>query len=220
VVVLALGLFFGCAHVPPEAVQLSYQIGEDLPKLHASYDLLVQQRFEDLRRQRSAYVDEVWAPAFLARWIAAGRLVEVAQGSVVWSFESTAFVAPTTGKEKVELLSTVSEWANQAIAQISKKRAALLDPLDQQERDLRAKVAEAFSRVVQANAYITAHLESLQHVEQAQDEALKAFKLKDLRDEIDNTLAKVSDEAAKGLEKVREADGLLEKAKGSMTQKP
>src|SRR6267142_1829924 len=61
-------LSFGCAHVPKEAVQLSYQIGQDLPRLHESFDGLIRDRFEDFRAQRNAYVDDVWAPTFLARW--------------------------------------------------------------------------------------------------------------------------------------------------------
>ena len=201
----------GCAHVPPEAVQLSYQVGQDLPQLHQAYDNLIHQHFEDLRMRRSAYVDEVWAPDFLRRWIAAGRLVEVAQGKAVWSFDKADFVTPTRD-QPVEMLATVREWSEQAIWQIEQKRRGLLDPLDKDEEQLRRVVKDAFTRVIQANAFITAHLASVRRVEQGQDQALKELGLKDLRDTIDNGLVAASDAAAKGLEEVRKADQLLDRA--------
>ena len=177
--VLLVGCVAGCAHVPPEAVKLSYQIGQDLPRLHESYDSLVHQRFEDFRARRKAYLDEVWTPDFLPRWIEKGRLVDVANGTVVWSFDTASFVRPTPGQERSQLLSTISEWSAQAVGKVEKKRKELLDPLDQDEKELRRQVQEAFTRVVQANAYITAHLQSLRDVEEAQDEALKALDIKD-----------------------------------------
>ena len=209
---LVVLLAAGCSHVPKEAVQLSYQVGQDLPRLHESYDALIQGRFADFRARRNAYVDEVWAPDYIRRWIENGRLVDVAKGGVVWSFDTGSFVPPTVGKEKTQLLATVQEWANAAVAEIANKRSELLGPLDKEEKELRALVAEAYGRVIQANAYITAHLASLQSVEQQQDEALKALQLKDLRDKIDAALAKASADAATGLDAVKKADGLLDKA--------
>ena len=211
-------LCFGCAHVPREAVQLSYQIGQDLPRLHESFDSLIHDRFEDFRAQRNGYVDEVWAPTFLGRWIEEGKLVAVARGETVWSFDTESFAAPTPGKAKAQLLATIQEWSQVAIAQIEMKRHSLIDPLDQEEDSLRSQVREAFTRMVQANSYITAHLASLKHVEDAQDEALQALRLKDLRDSIDRSLKQVSENARTGLEAVRRLDGLVEKASRHMSQ--
>ncbi len=177
--IFLVGCVAGCAHVPPEAVQLSYQIGQDLPRLHESYDSLIHQRFEDFRARRRAYLDEVWTTAFLSRWIETGRLADVADGTVVWSFDTNSFVKPTPGQEKAQLLATINEWTGQAVGKLEKKRKELLDPLDHDEKELRRQVQDAFNRVVQANAYITAHLQSLRDVEQAQDEALKALDIKD-----------------------------------------
>ncbi len=214
--VLLAGCVAGCAHVPAEAVKLSYQVGQDLPRLHESYDNLIHERFEDFRARRKAYLEEVWAPDFLSRWIEKGRLVDIAKGTIVWSFDTASFIKPTPGNEKMQLLTTINEWSAQAVGKIEKKRKELLDPLDRDEKELRRQVQEAFTRVMQANAYITAHLQSLRNVEEAQDEALKALGIKDLRDSINKALAKASDEAAAGLDKVRKADGLVDKAKEAM----
>jgi hypothetical protein len=201
-----------CSHVPKEAVQLSYQIGQDLPRLHESYDALIHARFEDFKARRTAYVDDVWAPEYLSRWIVAGKLVDTAQGTLVWSFETTSFVSPSPGKEKAQLLATVHEWASVALDEIEAKRAELLEPLDRDEKALRKQVHDAFTRLIQANAYITAHLASVRNVEEQQDEVLKALSIKTLRDEIDAALMKASESAATGLDALRKADGLVDKA--------
>jgi len=130
----------------------------------------------------------------------------------VWSFEAKSFVAPTPGKEDVQLLATVREWSDQAISQVERKRRALLDPLDQEEKEIRKQVAEAFSRVIQGNAYVTAHLASIRHVQDEADGDLQALRIKDLRDSIDSTLIGASNKAAAGLDIVRKADGLVDKA--------
>ena len=57
-----------CATVPQEAVELSYLIGRDMAALQQSYDLLLEQRFEDYRAQRTDYLENIWAPAFIAEW--------------------------------------------------------------------------------------------------------------------------------------------------------
>lgn len=210
-IILSSGLLFGCSHVPKEAVQLSYQIGQDLPRLYESHDNLIRATYENLRARRNAYVDDVWAPQMLASFIDKGKLVDTAAGRVVWSADTASFVAPTPGKEKVQLLSTVSEWARAAVAKIERKRKTVLEPLDREEAELRKQVQEAFARVIQANAYITAHLASLRGVEETQDEVLAALKLKELRDSINSALAKASEGAAAGLEQIRKADGLVDK---------
>jgi hypothetical protein len=216
--VVAIGA--SCAEVPKEAVELSYQVGQDMARLYESYDALIHTRFEELRATRVAYLDNVWTPKFVADWVQQGRLVDVAQHKVVWSLQTSAFVAPTPGREDSELLTTVNDWSGRAIAHIERKRRALLDPIDHDEAELRAKVHEAFDRVIQANAYVTAHLASVAHVQSAQDDALKALGLKDLRDAINKGLIEASDKAAQGLEAVKNADQTVEKVADKIGVKP
>jgi len=210
----------GCAEVPKEAVQLSYQVGQDMSHLYESYDALIHTRFEELRATRVAYLDNIWTPKFVATWVQKGRLLDVAQRKIVWSFQTSAFVPPTPGREDNELLTSVNEWSGQAVAHIESKRRALLDPIDRDEAELRAKVREAFDRVIQANAIVTAHLASVTHVQNAQDEALKALGLKELRDEINKGLIEASDKAAQGLETIKNTDQTVDKVVDKIGGKP
>ena len=163
-----------------------------------------------MRQKRKDYLENQWKPAFLKNWIKNGRLIEVAKGDIVWSFDKSKFVSPDPEKANIELLNTIEEWSSQAIRKITEKEEHLIAPLNKQEKDLREEIRQAFERVLNANAIITAHLNSLREVKEVQDEALQALKLKDLRDKINNQLDELSQNALEGLEKVKKADGLVD----------
>ena len=208
----------GCSSVPKEVVELSYQIGTDLDVLHRSYDAMVADRFTEFRARRERYLEEEWIPVFLADFIKNGKLVETAKGSVVWSDEADDFVAPTPGREQTQLLATVREWSNAAIAEIAVKRGELIDPLDAQEIAIRRDLDEAFTRLRTANTYITAHLNSIRKVEEVQSQALDKIGLADIVQKLDVAIANVSKSADSGLQKIRKADGIVDDAVDSGTE--
>ncbi len=198
----------GCATVPNEAILLSEAIGDDLNAVHASYAALVRTHFASLRQQVNAFIDTRWTPTYLREFIASGDLVALA-----------------TAKDPTVVLDGVGAWAGVAVEEIEGKRHELLDPLDRDEQSLLASVDDAFARLSQANATVTAHLRSLRHVKEAEDQALQALRLKDLRDSVTVKLAETSERTAKALQELEKATGdvrgaterkqeLLEKAKG------
>jgi hypothetical protein len=201
----------GSASVPEEVVKLSYQMGEDMNALQRSYEKLIHQRFDDLRQKRLQYLENRWKPRFIKNWIEIGRLLDVANGKVVWSFEKSDFVAPTPSKANAQLLATLEEWTSQGMRQIEEKKQELIKPLDDQEKELQDDVRLAFDRLMKANAQITAHLNSIRKVQQVQDEFLEALNIKELRDKIDSKLADLSRKAEEGLASVKKADELTDK---------
>lgn len=196
----------GCANVPKEAVELSYQMGADLEVLHKSYDLMIVGRFDDFRIARENYLNNEWTPVFIGSFIKDGRLVETANGEVVWSNTKDKFVPPTQGKEEVQLFQTIKDWAESAVRQVSKKRASLIDPLNEQEAQIRTDLADAFGRLRTANTYITAHLNSIRKVARIQSKALDRFGLDDVIKKLDKTIGSVSEQAKIKLESIRKAD--------------
>ena len=208
----ALIILSACASVPPEAVELSYLVGRDIGRLQQSYDLLLEQRFEDYRAQRIAYLENVWAPAFIAEWIKDGRLIDTARGVVVYDEGKDDYVSPTPGREQQQLLSTIYGWSDAAIFEMNDKRKSLLDPLNEQERQVRREARAAFDQVIQANAYITAHLNSIRKVQDLQKQALEALGIKDVVSSLNDRLVQVSNSARDGLDAIREADGHVDRA--------
>ncbi len=208
---------FSCSTVPVEVVELSYRIGEDISVIQQSYLQLIHDHFELLRQERLNYLNNEWVPKFINEWIKDGRLMDVASGSVVWSPAQRAFVSPTTGEEAKELSNTVAFWSQAAMSKITKKRGELLDSLNFQEAQLSSLVSEAFNRIYRGNSIITAHLNSLKHVQDVQDSLLDAFSVKDLRNKISSSLVTVSGNAKIGLEKIKEADGFINNIKNNLT---
>jgi hypothetical protein len=199
-----------CASVPKEVVQLSYRMGQDLESVHSSYMTLIHAHFESLRQTTIDFVDYEWAPVMLKGFVATGQLVDIAKGIVVMSNGKP--VRPDAGKEEIELLDSVGGWARAATRRIDKKKADLLKPINDAEITLTSEVNLAFDQLNRGNATITAHLNSLRKVQEAQDEALEALQLKGLRDTLNDGLVKASDLAAKGIEKVRETENVVKQA--------
>jgi len=179
--VLVIGLV-GCATIPKEVVELSYTVGQDLGAIHLSYRNLIQEHFQNLREQAISFLENKWVPHYIEDFIKEGELVESAKGS-----------------DPKKVLEDVQLWAEVALEEIENKKRELIEPIDKDEKELLKLVDEAFSRLIRANATITAHLNSIRKVKKVQDEALKALELKDLRDKINNELFSASKRAEEAM---------------------
>jgi hypothetical protein len=185
----------GCATVPKEVVELSYTVGQDMASLHSSYRTLVQQHFQSLRDQTLTFLNNRWIPTYLNDFIQNGELIRLAQNT-----------------DPIEVFDGVSAWVEVAIEEIENKKNELLTPIDQDEKSLLMSVDDAFSRIIQANATVTAHLNSIRKVQEVQDETLKALKLKDIRDQINQQLALASEKTQGAIEKIEKTDASIKKA--------
>ncbi|MCZ6787547.1 MAG: hypothetical protein O7E54_10350, partial [Planctomycetota bacterium] len=101
-------------------------------------------------------------------------------------------------------------WEETATKTVRKTRAALLSTINDNEDRLNIAVATPFARVMRANAMVTAHLSSLKKVQDVQDKTLEAFKLKDLRDEINQGLIDASNMVARGIEITERGGDIVE----------
>lgn len=196
--------FLGCASTPKEIVELSYAMGNDLAAVHKSYRNLVHERFEGFRAERLDYLNK-WRSTYLRDWTERGRLGDIAASKATWSMSERKFTPPTAGKEGEERIQSLQVWARTAISDIEKKKKTLMDPLDKDEQSMLTMIDDAFNRLYRGNAAITAHLNSLRKVQEVQDEALKALRVKDFRDTIDAKFLEVSERARKGLEDIEKA---------------
>ena len=209
--ILLILLTAGCGSVPKEVVELSYVMGEDLQSINQSYDNLIHQFYNNLRDQRRAYIDDVWYPRFVENWRKDGELVAIAKEERIWSESDDKLVVVPAGSAPKESLAALNDWLDYALYAYEKKSEALLSPLDQEEETLRTEVRVAFARMTQANATITAHLNSLREIKEVEDQALKALNLKDLRDQINDQLVNASKKAKDGLDKIKEVDQKVDK---------
>lgn len=192
---LMVTLIVGCATVPREVVELSYVMGQDLTELHRSYRLLVSTHFGNIRNQMLSFLEHEWKPVYLKKFIKEGDLAGLATQS-----------DPNAAFEGVQI------WVEVAMEEIDRKRRELVEPIDAKEKSLLSDVDDAFAQVRAANSAVTAHLNSLRRVQEVQDEGLRALNLDGLRERINDGLVEASNVAARGIDKLAEAEGILDKA--------
>lgn len=205
----AVALFMSCSSTPREVVELSYHMGEDIQGLQYSYDLLISQYFDSLRTERLEYLDDEWTPRFLKYWIEDGRLVDTASGKIYWSEEEDDYVS-NVGNDRTIIFESVVDWTEEVIVEIERKRHELIDPLDEAEEELKREVADAFIILMESNAAVTAHLNSLRQVQDKQEELLDAFGVKDIRNKVNSAIIEASEKASDGLEMIKQADGFVD----------
>ncbi|SYZ71891.1 conserved hypothetical protein [Candidatus Zixiibacteriota bacterium] len=209
-------IIWNCGRVPKEVVELSYASGQDLAAINSSYVNAIHTLYDQLRQQRLDYLDNQWTPAFVALWVRKGKLIEIAKGELIWLEDEAEFAAPQPDHGSKELLESVQKWGEEAIYEIEAKRDSLLNPLDQEEKQLLSEINQAFEQLIRANATITAHLNSLRKVQEVQDSALAALNISDLRDKINLALESASSRASEALVKIREADEKAINIKGKL----
>jgi hypothetical protein len=206
----------GCGTVPKEAVDLSYQIGQDTEALHQSYRQLIKAHYQLSRR----IIEQEWTktelPKIIKNAVKEGRLTDVTAGKVVFDPATEKFVKPTPGTEFVQLEQTIQIWSKEVADIIAQNRAGILDPIDQEEAKLLGYVDTAFAQVARGNAAISAHLASLRKVQETQDSVLDKAGMKELRDQINNSLIKLSDDASKGTGRLSELSEKVESLKNKV----
>ena len=195
-IIVFIVTFISCASIPKEVVELSYTVGKDLNAIHESYKILIKKHFDGLRSQANNFLNDRWVPKYLEYFIEDGGLRESVHDSI----------------PEEEILENVQVWAEVAIEEIDLKRSELIDPINEVEKALLDSVDTAFSRILNANAVITAHLNSIRKVKEVQNEALRALGLEKIRDNINEELIKSSERAQKALEELKKAEGIIDEA--------
>jgi len=195
VALILLGVLAGgCGTTPSETVELSEIVGQDLQTLQTSNRALIRSYFDGLRAQVNNFIDDEWAPVFLREFIDEGRLIDRAKQS-----------------NPDHVLEDVGDWVKKAIERIERRRAGMLAPIQDAEEELMIATDAAFGRAVRANSAITAQLRSRAKLDEEQDRILEEYKLKDLRDDLEQGMLKASKQTDDLIGAVRKADGLLDK---------
>ena len=178
-----------CASVPKETVALSRMVGQDVVQLQSGYRETIRFSFDQMRQAGLSVIDNVWTPVYLRSFVTRGQLVEAAKD------EQT---------EKIEY------WARAAIKAIDDQRKKFLDPIQEREDALVAEVDAAFDRVINANAAVTANLNSVLKVQNLQDQVLDAAGVSGIRDTINGAIVSTSNWAATATKEIEDEATSLE----------
>lgn len=148
--ILALG---GCAFIPPEAPELSAQLGARVSALESAHIRLLQEFFLEKRRRIDDFIQQTWVPVFAQEFFGDARVDEVWQ-QVVQSQDP---------KERLKFITLVGPKLQE---KINRKRIELIQPLDELETTLKNKLKFEYDQVRAINNTLTAFLQSASKVEE------------------------------------------------------
>ena len=141
---------------------------------------VIRLRFDQVRKERSDYIDEIWTPLFTTNFMENGKLAEIARGNVVWDEEMEDFVPPSDDpvKQREQMEATLAEWMAAAVSTILDKRAEMLQPLEDKEE----KLMDAINNLRSFEGYVKI-LQSQTKIElQAREDFEKIMKIDEMID--------------------------------------
>lgn len=143
----------GCAQIPPEAPELSTQLGSRISSLEAAHVRLLQEFFLEKRRRVDEFVQEVWVPLFAQEFFADPR-VDAMWKQVVQS------------KDPNDRLNFITLVGPKLQEKINRKRVELIQPLDELEATIKNKLKSEYDQTRAINNALTAFLQSAAKVEE------------------------------------------------------
>ena len=149
-VILALG---GCASIPPEAPELSAQLGTRISSLESAHIRLVHEFFLQKKRKVDDFIQEVWVPEFAKEFFNDPRIDKV------W----TEVVKSQDAKERLKFITLVGPKLQE---KINKKRIELIQPLDELETNITNNLKSEYDQTKAINNTLTAFLQSASKVEE------------------------------------------------------
>jgi len=186
----------GCAQTPQESVELSKTVGRDLQSIESAHLALVKLHFDSRRAQVDRFIDEVYAPHTIKT-----TLDVRPQGASMSVWDAIA-----NEEDPVRRFSFMERTVLRIVADIRDRQAELRAPLDRQEAQVRQEIEDAYRKVKDGHAVVTAHLASVVAVERTQEEFLADVGLEGLRARVADRTAAASGTIADILAKAEGAE--------------
>lgn len=148
--VLSLG---GCASIPPEAPELSAQLGSRISSLEAAHVRLLHEFFAEKRRRVDDFIQETWVPVFAGEFFGDPRV------NAVWQ----QVVQSQDPKDRLKFIVMVGPKLQE---KINRKRLELVQPLDELEATITTKLKAEYDQTRAINNTLTSFLQSASKVEE------------------------------------------------------
>jgi len=186
-------------------VTLSQTLGKDIKVLHNSHINTVEVYFGKIKYDINSFIDEKYAP-FIIHYVLKSELVNYKQGKTSL-FGTIEIAGQKEGqKEANDALTVMVDFQEAARKQIESKREELLSPILKQESEITNAVNQSYENVQYANSSITAYLQSIRKVKEAQQQALSMVGLEGSDSLVTNSLVKLSEQIEKAVKSGKEID--------------
>ena len=167
-----------CVSIPKQAPILSEELGLKLQQIQYSHISLLEIYFENRRKEIDQFVIEIWAPEL------SGQLFKDPLIMKAWK----KVINSQNENDRLRFLTIVGPSLQ---AKINEKRIALIAPIDELERSLKAKINAEYQTAQSINNTLTSFLYSASKVEENRNRYLKKIGVTNTK--IDNVIDSTSE---------------------------
>jgi len=202
---LAVSFLTTCVSIPRQTITLSQTIGSDLRELQKAHLNITDIYFRKIKNDINIFIDDVYAP-YIIHYVLKNELKKFKDG-IPSIYSSIEIAGQKEGKDESEkALNEMSDFLDAAHKQIESKRNELLLPISKQESDIINSVNQSYENVIYANSTISAYLQSIRKVKDAQEKALTMIGLSGSDTLTTNSLVKLSEQIDIAIRKGKEID--------------
>ncbi len=149
----------GCVTIPPEAPELSAELGKRLNAIEESHIALVHRLMDEKRRRVDDFILREWLPVF------AEEVFREPAINNAWQM----VVAEDNPEQRLRFLMMLGPKLQ---ATVNEKRLELIKPLDELELDIERRLRQEYALATSINNSITSYLASASAVAENRDRLL------------------------------------------------
>ncbi len=156
----------GCVSIPPEAPELSQELGKRISALESANMGLVNKFFDLKRAEVDRFMNEKWLPRFAEKFFDDPN-IKIAWGTVVKE------------DDKAQRLKFLTVVGPKLVNELNKTRRELIAPIDELERTIEQAIRAQYTQAKAINNSLTSFLLSAAKVKSAQSRYLELVGLSD-----------------------------------------
>lgn len=199
IVTLLISYFIiGCSTIPPEASELSTELGKKISSIEKANINLLHRFFDQKREKVDRFIEDEWIPTF------AENIFSQTKVSKMWEM----VVKEGNKEDRLKFLIMVGPELQK---EINKKRLELISPLDTLERTLESYIRTEYTQAKSINNSITSLLFSSSKVTENRNRYLRMLDIGD--NKIEQVINKTDEIVENLLNKSEDAPEKVEKAK-------
>ena len=160
-ILVCSSLLIGCATIPKESVELSSELTKMIRSAEASHSALVEDYIAERKHRADDFLERVWIPTFMSKGMKNTGILD-------------SIANEKNAARKGALL---QEFNEDAAVEIAKRRATIMDAIDDIGISLREAVRNHYGEMLAVNQALTAHLKSAADVTKTREELFSTLKI-------------------------------------------
>lgn len=201
--IVCLMFISGCVSIPPEAPELSAELGKRISAIEQANITLLNRFFEQKRREVDRFIETEWTPALAENVFSKPAVADA------WDY----IVHTDDRHERLKFLTKAGPKLQKAINQ---KRLELIQPLDELERHIEGQIREEYHQARSINSTLTSFLASASEVAENRNRYLSMMDIEQPQldswlDETDNVVSGLVRKANDGRDKYARAEEFVQR---------